>query len=65
MNVKQRRSETWLSIKINLSTTISMKRSRREFLIDMVIDKGILKNDQIPASFAFIPYRYETTKNRG
>ena len=33
-------------LKINLSTTISMERSRREFSIDVVIFRGICKNNQ-------------------
>jgi len=42
---------------INLSTTISMKRSRRELSIDVIIHKGIFNNNQITLfpCFAFIP----------
>jgi len=36
----------WLFLKINLSTPISMKRSRRELSIDLVIRRGIFKNNQ-------------------
>jgi len=33
--------------KINLLTTISMKRSRRELSFDTVIDRGVSKNNKI------------------
>jgi len=50
-------SVIWLFLKINLSTTISMKRSRRELSIDMVIHRGIVKNNQITlfSCFTVIP----------
>jgi len=46
-----------VTTKINLSKTISMKRSRWELSIDMVIHRGILKNNQITPllCFTFIP----------
>jgi len=47
MKVEQGKSVIWLFLKINLSTTISMKRSRRELSIDMVIHKKIFENNQI------------------
>jgi len=47
MKVKQGESVIWIFLKLNLSTTISMKRSRRELSIDMVIPKGIFENNQI------------------
>jgi len=47
MTMKHGETSIWLFLKINLSTTISMERSRRELSIDVVIHKGILKNNQI------------------
>jgi len=47
MKVKQGKGVIWLFMKMNLSTTISMKRSRRELSIDMVIQRGIYKNKHI------------------
>ena len=46
-----------LFFKINLSTTISMKSSRRELSIDMVVHGRIFKNNQITtfSYFTFIP----------
>jgi len=41
MKVKPGENLISLFLKINLSTTISMKRSRRELSIDMVIRWGI------------------------
>jgi len=38
--VKKRESVMWLFLKINLSTTISIKRSLRELTIDMAIHRG-------------------------
>jgi len=40
-------SVIWLLFKKNLSTTILMKRSRRQLSTDMVIHSGIFKNNQI------------------
>jgi len=45
--VKQGESVIRLFLKINLSTTISMTRPRPELSIEMVIHRGILKNNQI------------------
>ena len=47
IKVRQGLSVILLFLKINLSTTISMERSRRELSIDMVIHRGIFKNNQI------------------
>ena len=47
IKVIQNKSVIWLFFKINLSTTISMKRSRRELSIDILIHRGIFKNNQI------------------
>jgi len=49
VKVKQgeRESVIWLFLKINRSTTISMKRSRRELSIDMVIHWGIFEKKYI------------------
>jgi len=46
-----------LFLKINFKTTISLKRSRRELSINMVIDRFIFKNSQITvfSCFTFIP----------
>jgi len=46
-----------LFLKINLSTTLSMKTSRRELSIDMVIYRVIFKNNQTTLFpyFAFTP----------
>jgi len=56
MKVKQGQSVTWLFLKINLSTAISMKRSRRELSFDMVIHGGILKKQiTLFPCFTFIP----------
>jgi len=44
------RTVVWLFLKINLLTTISMKRSRRELFIHRVIQRGIFKNNQITLS---------------
>jgi len=41
VKVKQGESVIWLFWKINISTVISMERSRRELSIDMVIHWGI------------------------
>jgi len=56
MKVKQGKSVIWLFLKINLSTTTSMKRSRRELSIDIVIQRGIFQNNQTTlfSSFTFI-----------
>jgi len=45
--MKEKKGEIviWLFLKINLSTTTSIKRSRRELSIDMVIHRGIFKNN--------------------
>jgi len=51
MKVKQGANVIGLFLKTNLSTAISMKRSRRELSIDMFIHKSIYKNDEI----TFIP----------
>jgi len=45
--VKQGESVIWLLLKINLSTTTSMKRSRQELFIDMVIQTVIFEFNQI------------------
>jgi len=45
--LKQGESVIWLFLKKSRSTTISMKRSRRELSIDMVIHWGIFKINQI------------------
>jgi len=57
MKVKQEEGVIWVLLKINLSTITSIKRSRRELSIDMVILIGICKNDQIILfpCFNFIP----------
>jgi len=57
MKVKQGERVISLFLKINLSTSISMKRSRRELSIDMVIHRNIFKNNQVKLSpcFTFIP----------
>jgi len=47
-------SVIWLFLKINLSTTISMKRSHREFSIDMVIHTGIIQNNRTQLFLCFI-----------
>jgi len=56
MKVKQGKSVIWLIIKINLTTTILMKRSRRELSIDMLIQGVIFENNQITLfpGFTFI-----------
>jgi len=53
MKMKQGESAI-TSLKINLPTTISMKRSRWELSIDMVINRGTFKNTQITL-FPFLP----------
>jgi len=47
----------WLFLRINLSTAISMKRSRRELSSDVAVDRFIVKNNQITSfpCFTFIP----------
>jgi len=57
MELKQGESVISLFLKINLSTTIPMKRSGRELSIDVVIHMGIFKNSQIRLlpCFASIP----------
>jgi len=57
MKVKQGESVSWLFFTINLSTSMSIKRSRRELSIDMIIQRGIFKNNQIKLfpCFTFIP----------
>jgi len=55
MKVKHEESVFWLVLKINLPTTISMKRSRGELSIDMVIHMGIFKNNQITL-FPCLPF---------
>ena len=49
--VEQGESVIWLFLKINLPTTTSMKRSRRELSIDMVVHSGILKNNAFPVFY--------------
>ena len=57
MKVKQGENVIWLVLEINLSTTISMKRSRQELSIDMFIQRGIVQNNQITlfSCFPLIP----------
>jgi len=57
VTVKQGESVIWLFLKINISITISMKRSRQELSIDMVIHWGIFKYKEIALlpCFTFIP----------
>jgi len=57
MEVKQGESVIWLFLKINLSTSISTKRSRRELSIDIVVHRGAFKNNQITlfSCFTLIP----------
>jgi len=43
----------WPFLRKKLSTTISMKRSRRELSIDMVIHRGIIKNNKIKLFLCF------------
>jgi len=50
MEMKKGKSVIWLFLNINLSTTISMKRSRQELSIDMVIHWGILKITKLRSS---------------
>jgi len=52
MKKKLGESVILLFLKINLSTTISMKRSRPKLFIDMNIHGDIFKNNQI----ALFPY---------
>jgi len=47
MKMKQWEIVIWFFRKINLSRTISMKRSRRELSIDMVIHRDIFKYNEI------------------
>jgi len=53
--MKQEETAIGLFLKINLSTTISMNRARRELSIDTVIHRGIFKNIQI-ALFPLLPW---------
>ena len=53
MKVKQVESVIWLFLKTNLLTIISMKRSRRELSIDMVIHRSIFKNNLITLFLCF------------
>jgi len=57
MKEKQVESAVSLFFRINLLTTISMKRSRRELSIDEVVHRSISKNNQITLFpyFTFIP----------
>jgi len=57
MKVKQGESVIWLFSKINMPTTVSLKRSRQELSINVVIHGGISTNNQITffPSFIFIP----------
>jgi len=57
VKVKQEESVTGVFLKINLSTTISMKRSRHELSIDMVIHRAIFRNNHFKLFpyFTFIP----------
>jgi len=72
MKMKQGESVIWLFFLINLSTTISINRPRRELTIDMVIHSGIFKNNQIALFpfFIFIPetgvsfFRVKKQKNK-
>jgi len=56
MKVEQGESAMSLLLKINRSTTTSMKTSRRELSIEMVIHRSIFKNNQIThfSCFTFI-----------
>ena len=47
-------SVMWLVLKINLSTTVSMKRSRRELSIKIVIQKSTSKSNNVTHSPCFI-----------
>jgi len=57
MKVKQGKSAIWLFLKINISITISMKRSRRELSIDMVIHVYLKKISSSPVlpSYLMLP----------
>jgi len=57
MKVKLEKGVIWLFSKIDLSTTISIKRSRQELSIDMDIHGGIFQNNQMTffPCFTFIP----------
>jgi len=61
MQVKYERNVIGLFLKINLSSGISMKRSRRELSIDMVICRGVYENNQI----TLFPCFTLITSNRG
>ena len=55
--MKQGKDIIFFSLNINSSTTVSIKRSRRELSIDMSFKAGIFKYDWITLfpSFTFIP----------
>jgi len=57
MKVKQGKSVIRLFSKFNISTTISMKRSRPELFIDIAVHRDIFWNNQIVLypCFTFIP----------
>ena len=59
MKVKHGKDVIWLFLKIPLWITISMKSSRRDLSIDMVIQRGIFKNNQI----TLLPPFYLNTLN--
>jgi len=54
---KQEASVIWLFSEIKLTTTTSIKRSRRELSIDMVIYRGTFKDNRntLLPNFTFIP----------
>jgi len=53
MNMKQGKSIVWLFLQISLSTPISMKRSYRKLFIDVVVARGVLKNNEITLFHCF------------
>jgi len=57
MKVFMGKSDNRLPFKINLSTTTTRKKSRRQLSIDVVIDRDISKNNQttLYPCFAFLP----------
>jgi len=53
MKVWQEKTVIWLFLKILVWITISMESSQRDLFIDVVVDRFILKNNQITLSLCF------------
>jgi len=64
MKEKQRKSVSWLFLKVPLSTTIAIESPRRELFIDMIVERFIFQNNEITvfACFTFLKQVWDYLK---